>query len=195
VLGNRGLYITSEGWFMNNYAKGADDPSYFPFWDAVQSLGIPVFWEISGCPLPTKENYLKQAQRVQNLAKRFPRTRGVVTHAFPIRLFTEPNGRITIPEETMQLAENTNWTFELLFPIQIGRFYEYPYYETLPVVRYVYERLGAEKLCWGSDMPNVERTCTYRQAMEHIYNHTPYIPASHKDLIFGDNLAHMFGIK
>ncbi|HCL29128.1 MAG TPA: hypothetical protein DIC52_11910, partial [Candidatus Latescibacteria bacterium] len=42
-LGMRGLYYTLSGFFRNGYDTNFTHPRYFPFWDAVAALNIPVF--------------------------------------------------------------------------------------------------------------------------------------------------------
>jgi len=53
---------------------------------------------------------------------------------------------------------------------------------------------GAEKLVWGSDMPNAERFCTYQQSLDHVRRHCGFLSAAEKDRILGDNVAALFGL-
>jgi predicted TIM-barrel fold metal-dependent hydrolase len=57
-----------------------------------------------------------------------------------------------------------------------------------------HRRFGAEKLMWGSDMPNVERFCTYRQSLEYLRRYCDFLPASDMDRILGDNAARLYRI-
>jgi predicted TIM-barrel fold metal-dependent hydrolase len=194
VLGNRGLYVTLDGWYLDNYRHAIDDRRYFPFWEAVQGLKIPVFWELLGGQAATQAAYLELIQKLSTITDNFPGITWFMTHSFPARLFTNSSGRIDPPEELLELIRRDSWMIEILFPLMIGRFFKYPYYEVHPAIRRMYEYLGPEKLCWGTDMPNVERFCTYRHAFEYLYEYTPYIPSSHKELIFGGNTARLFGL-
>ena len=56
------------------------------------------------------------------------------------------------------------------------------------------DRYGAEKLVWGSDMPNVERFCSYRQCVDYIRRHCAFLTSREKDLILGENLRALLGI-
>ena len=47
---------------------------------------------------------------------------------------------------------------------------------------------------WGSDMPNVERFCTYRQSLDYVRQYCPFLTAREKDLILGDTCAAFYGI-
>ena len=44
---------------------------------------------------------------------------------------------------------------------------------------------------WGSDMPNVERFCTYGQSLEYLRRYCDFLPASDMDRILGDNAARL----
>jgi len=48
---------------------------------------------------------------------------------------------------------------------------------------------------WGSDMPNVERFCTYRQSLDYVRKYCPFLAAREKDLILGDNCAAFYDIE
>jgi|SRR5581483_2809487 len=69
--------------------------------------------------------------------------------------------------------------------------WEYPYSDCAWLVRGLYEHFGPHRLCWGSDYPVVRRAMTYRQALEAVRTHCTFIPAEHKALILGENLAHL----
>jgi predicted TIM-barrel fold metal-dependent hydrolase len=56
------------------------------------------------------------------------------------------------------------------------------------------DHFGAGKLVWGSDMPNLERFCTYRQCVDYVRKHCPFLTASEKDAVLGGNAAQLFGL-
>ena len=56
------------------------------------------------------------------------------------------------------------------------------------------DRLGTDRLMWGSDMPNVERFCTYKQSLDYVRKYCPFLTAREKDRILGDNCAAFYGI-
>ncbi len=75
-----GIYYANRGLFLDRYRYGFDDPRYEPYWDEVRRLGIPVFWEILGTPLPTAESYLREIDRLNRWADHYPDIRCVLTH-------------------------------------------------------------------------------------------------------------------
>ena len=84
---------------------------------------------------------------------------------------------------------------EILIPILQGGVWEYPFAEARPVIRQYYERLGADKLVWGSDLPNVERFCTYRQSLDYLRAHCDFIPDADMAKICGGNLERLFSTR
>ena len=79
-------------------------------------------------------------------------------------------------------------------PITWGGRWDYPYREAQPLIRDARDRFGAEKLMWGSDMPNVERFCTYTQSLDYLRRYCDFLPASDMDRILGDNAARLYRI-
>lgn len=84
-----------------------------------------------------------------------------------------------------------NVTAELLFPIQYGQ-WEYPYVEVQPIIRKFYQKLGPTKLIWGADMPNVERSCTYRQSLDYLRKYCTFIGDSDMEMILGTNANQIY---
>ncbi len=71
--------------------------------------------------------------------------------------------------------------------------WDFPYHATHEIVRPIYDRFGAERLCWGSDYPVVRQFMTYRQALEAFRTHCDFIPQDAHDLILGANLTRLLG--
>ena len=81
---------------------------------------------------------------------------------------------------------------EILIPILMGGVWEYPYAEAQPYIRAYYERIGPDRLIWGSDLPNVERHCTYEQSLGHLSRHCDFILPAHMAKITGENTRSLF---
>jgi hypothetical protein len=63
------------------------------------------------------------------------------------------------------------------------------------VLRDLHRRVGSSRLCWGSDLPNVERNCTYRQSLEYLPRIGDFMSPVEMDLVLGDNLARLFNLR
>jgi L-fuconolactonase len=68
------------------------------------------------------------------------------------------------------------------------RAWDFPYSDSLHIIRALYEHFGPYRLCWGSDYPVVRKAITYRQAIEVLRTHCPFIPDSDKDWILGKTM-------
>lgn len=188
-LGLRGVYYANRGLFVDGYRRSFDDETFAPFWEEVRRLGIAVFWELQGVPEPTPENLLREVERLNRWAARYPDVPCLYTHGFaPHFLEGDP------PEPVARLLRNEQFMVEVLFPIHWGREHEYPFPELRPVLRRLYDAVGADRLVWGSDMPNVERNCTYRQSLEYLRQGLDFLPPSELDRVLGANVLRLLGL-
>jgi len=190
ILGLKGLYYANRGFFPVRYRWSFDDPRYEPFWELVRELRIPVFWELFAVPdMNDLSAYRREMRRLLRWCERYPDVPCVLTHGIGVSHLSGPS----FPE-LEALFGREQVSIELLYPIGWGRDHEYPYPELQPAIRTLYQRVGASRLVWGSDMPNVERNCTYRQSLDYLRKHCDFIPSADMELILGGNLARMFGL-
>jgi predicted TIM-barrel fold metal-dependent hydrolase len=187
-LGLRALYYANRSFLWDSKRRAFDDPLYEEFWSTVGSLGIPVFWELAGVPPGHEENYLVELDRLAIWQANHPDIRSVLTHGLT------PEHILSPPEPVERLFRDERIWIEVLFPIYWGRSHAYPYRELQPVLRELWRRVGVERLCWGSDLPNVERHCTYRQSLDYIYRTAAFLSPAELDRLLGDNLAELFGL-
>src|SRR5437764_15495542 len=87
-----------------------------------------------------------------------------------------------------------NLVIEIMFPITWGGVWDYPYPEAQELIRQMRNLFGASRLVWGSDMPNVERFCTYRQCVDYVRKHCTFLSDAEKELILGRNAADLMGL-
>ena len=111
----------------------------------------------------------------------------------PVGFFAS-NGRYEFPDELLAVYRHEPSVLEVMFPITYGGVWDYPYPEAQALIESLRDQLGAGRLVWGSDMPNVERFCTYRQSLDYVRKYCPFLTAREKDLILGDNCAAFYGI-
>ena len=83
---------------------------------------------------------------------------------------------------------------ELLYPISWGGRFEYPYTKAMVHFRQLVGRFGSSRFVWGSDMPNVERYCTYRQTLTYAWNYADFLNDADRKAIFHDNALALFGL-
>ena len=72
--------------------------------------------------------------------------------------------------------------------------WDFPYSDTMWIVRTLYEHFGPHRMVWGSDYPVVRFSMTYRQSLEILRTHMPFIPEADKELILGGTLARLLNL-
>ena len=187
--GLRGLYYANRALITAGYAHMLDDPIFDPFWEEVRGLGIPVFWEIVGAPDPNNSAHLlREIDRLNTWASRWPGIPGIWTHGFAPHLLEE------MPAPLRELLKRDQIMIEILYPIHWARTHEYPFPELRPALATLYRLVGRERLVWGSDMPNVERNCTYRQSLSYLPRLAEgWLPSADVDRILGLNVLRLLG--
>jgi predicted TIM-barrel fold metal-dependent hydrolase len=186
-LGLHALWFQSGNLRIHNRSETVDNPIFYPFWDHVRELGIPVFWFVTPS-IPGKEPYLEELRAFHRWNERYQDIPVMFTHGIPLFRFMDGD-KISIPEEVWKILAAPNLIIELLIPIFQGAIWEYPYVESQSIIEEYLERFGADRLAWGSDMPNVERNCTYRQCLDYLKLSCDFISQVDMDKICGDNVA------
>ncbi len=69
-----------------------------------------------------------------------------------------------------------------------ARGFDYPWRDVLVILERLVEVYGPARLCWGSDFPAGTRYCTFRQALEAIRFHCPFLDEQARALILGETL-------
>ena len=206
-LGLRGgLYFANLRLFENNFKESLDDEKFFPLWEEIDSLGIPIYWDISPLPIPGKTDlslfdlYSNQMKQLDKILVAFPNIPSILVHGVQLRVFTNKNEFTGFPDEILKVWKRPNVLLEILFPIQVSyprpgsSPLDYPYEPVRPIIRELYKTVGAEKLIWGSDMPNVLRNCTYAQTLEYLRRYCTFIAPSDMEKIIGGNIARLYGL-
>jgi predicted TIM-barrel fold metal-dependent hydrolase len=176
----------------NGYAHFPDEPLFDPLWRLVAKLKLPVFWVHSAkSPAGT---YLDEMNRLARIVDRHPGIRHVLVHGVPTSIYCDAADRLAIPEEICRLLDGGQVFSEVLYPIAWGGRMPYPYARALTHIRQLYDRFGASQLCWGSDMPNVGRYCTYRQSLTYVWDQCDFLAPADRRRIFRENTLGLFGL-
>jgi predicted TIM-barrel fold metal-dependent hydrolase len=155
----------------------------------VMRLDLPVFWvNRDNSPIGRYEDELADVERI---LERFP-MRSVLVHGLPTSRYADADEQLTLPPVVERLMTRLPVFAELLYPISWGGRYEYPFPKAMVHFRQLVERYGLARFVWGSDMPNVERYCTYRQTLTYVWNHAEFLGESARRAIFRDNTLGLF---
>jgi predicted TIM-barrel fold metal-dependent hydrolase len=179
-------YLTSdEPW---------DDGQYRPFWQAATELDVPIFFTLGSGPQAMtgnvstdeqKQGYLNELRILRRWMTRYPHTICSLTHGFPWRLFLEGD-RIVLPEAVWQPFTTQQCYLEVCFPVRLGDLFDFPYREVWPTLAEMVERIGADRLLWGTDMPFQNRFCTYRQSRDWLEKYCDFLSQAELAAIMGE---------
>ena len=196
-LGLHGLQWLGHSRFSYGQSDHWDDPIFRPWWDAVASLNIPVFFTGLGIPKEmgaTKnplEHYQKELRSLGNWMERYPDVMVMLTHGFNFRGFMEDD-RLELPEGVFEAApiDNPNFNVQALFVNSFGGDWDYPMPQIRPALLQMVERMGADHVAWSTDIPQNLRHYTYLQCIDSIrVNCNDILSESDIDFILGGTMA------
>jgi predicted TIM-barrel fold metal-dependent hydrolase len=193
TLGLKGLYY-SHDFSRHGYARNLDHDAFRPFWEKVAGYGLPAFVELSSTPSYDRASYIANLTALDRVMQRHPALRFVLVMGPPVAHFGS-SGKWEFPADVLAAYKRDNLLIEIMFPITWGGVWDYPYPEAQELTSQMRDLFGAGKLVWGSDMPNVERFCTYRQSLDYVRKHCAFLSASEKDAVLGNNAAQLFGLR
>jgi predicted TIM-barrel fold metal-dependent hydrolase len=183
----RGLYFQLDSFSRYGFEWGFADKRMGPFWELIHSLKIPVFFEASAVPAYDSASYVANMVALDGLLTRYPDMRWLLVMGVPVGFFAR-KGAYDLPPEVERTYGRDNLQIELTYPITWAGSWDYPFPEAQALIHDLHRRYGAAKLIWGSDMPNVERFCTYKQSLDYVRKYCDFMTAQEKDLVLGDNL-------
>ena len=192
-LGLRGVYFS-----LDAFARYDFDVTFFEgrmeaFFARVEAARLPVFIEVTAIPDYDEASYVANIVALHGLMDRFRDISWVLVMGPPVGYFAR-SGRWEFPAPLEAAYRHDNLLIEVMFPIAWGGVWEYPYPEAQALIRGMRDKWGASKLIWGSDMPNVERFCTYTQCVDYVRRHCPFLSAAEKDAVLGGNIDGLLGI-
>jgi predicted TIM-barrel fold metal-dependent hydrolase len=193
TLGLRAVYFALEPFSRTEFDITFDDPRMDAFWSKVDAAGLPVFFEMSAIPDYDRASAVANVVRLKGLMDCWRNISWVLVMGPPVGFFA-PDGLWDFPPEVLEAYRHPNLLIEIMFPITWGGVWEYPYSEAQSLIRQMRNMFGADKLVWGSDMPNVERFCTYTQCVDYVRRHCPFLTATEKEAILGGNMAKLLRV-
>ena len=186
--GLSGLQFLTPQMNLYNQRGAWDGPGFLPFWDAVADLGIPVFFSLKGREDPLRESYLDEHKTLTRWMERYPDVTVIETHGLQWPLFVEGEA-INLPPEIWEPYENPNLHLQLMFPISLGRMWDYPMPQAMPTLEECIERIGVHRLMWGTDMPIVTRFWTYLQNIDFFRHQCNFLDQDQKDALLGGTMT------
>jgi predicted TIM-barrel fold metal-dependent hydrolase len=192
-LGLKGIYYNVDGFSRHGFPWAIDDPKLQPMWALIEERRLVLCVELSAGPTYDAAGY---AAALLALGRVLGRHRSIRTHlamGIPVQFFGRGE-RWDIPPELEAVYKRDDFYIEIMFPITWGGRWDYPYREAQPLIRDLRSRFGADRLLWGSDMPNVERFCTYQQSLDYLVRYCDFLTETETEKILGLNCARLYGI-
>lgn len=172
-----------------------DDDRFEAFWVELSHLKIPLIFSIGR---HSRQVYLDCLDRIERVLKKFPDVNWVIGHLGGSVTPPGDPDHIDAPKELFKILRLPNTYFEVGYVLAYENWsfwkenYDYPYPLHTKFIKEVYDEVGAERLLFGSDMPNTYRTCTYQQCLDLIRIHFDFLSEEEKRLVLGKNAAHLF---
>lgn len=95
-------------------------------------------------------------------------------------------------EEVLPSAPVTNIYIKLAgFHYSCPDGWDFPWRESVSTLEYIYDAFGPQRFCWGSDFSAARRFCTYRQSLEVVRAHCPFIAPQDLPDVLGGNLRRL----
>jgi L-fuconolactonase len=130
-----------------------------------------------------------RVKAMHDTVRRFPGVRWLIDH-MGLRYYEgkDNSGAFRQWDELLDLAEEPNaWIKCSYFPEAAKDLESYPYPIAREHLRRLHDRVGADRLVWGSNFPNVRRACTYQQALDLIRVECDFLNDSERTGLLGDN--------
>ena len=191
--GLSGLHFLPPQLDLYDYHGPWDSKDFKPFWDAIATMGIPVFFSLKERSSQVVESYLQEVRTLTRWMENYPDVDVVMTHGMGWRLFVEGD-RLNISEEVWSAFDNPRLYLQWLFPIALGNIWDYPMPQVRSTIEEGIARIGPERIMWGTDMPIVMRSWTYRQNLDFMKMHTESLPNDSQNNILGNTLYRLLNL-
>ena len=173
-----------------------DEEKHEPFWEKIQKLdlicGVDLGWD------PPANPYNFQLDRLEKVIRRFPQITFVIMH-LGVSYLTDLKQVYPFPtlQRTLRLAQYPKVWFELS---GLQEFCEdekaprndHPFPRAQEIVRATVEKVGAERMIWGTDFPGILTYCTYPQTLNLIRYCCDFLSERDKELILGKNALKVY---
>lgn len=171
-----------------------DDTRYEAYWNKVAELnllvGVDLGWD------PPENPYSFQLDRLERVVQKYPNLTFIVLHLGVSELWDlKQDYPFPVLQKTLELKRYPNVWFELSGLQEFAEEEEYPYPRAQKIVEVAVEKVGAERLIWGTDFPGILIFCTYEQCLNLIRNHCNFLSTREKELILGENALKVYRFK
>jgi L-fuconolactonase len=175
--------------FSPMYYQGKDDwlnaAASDALWQKAEELGAVFNFFIASDQLP----------KLDDMVRRHPKVKVVIDHLARVDLTKKDPG----PEikKLLALAKHPNVYVKVSELMILSPSKEYPYRDTFPLVKEVYDAFGPDRLLWGTGFPGATRAQADRPSLREelalIQREIRFFTAADRAKILGANAAKLWG--
>lgn len=156
-------------------------------WQKAEELGAIFNFFIATAQLP----------KLEDMVRDFPKVRVVIDHLARIDL--KAADPLPAFKKLLALARFANVWVKVSELSVISPSGKYPYADTFPWVRRMYDAFGPERLLWGTGFPGATRAAAGRPSVTEELNlirkEIPFFTAEDREQILGRNAANLWGFE
>ena len=171
-----------------------DHPRAVRFWEALRDLGMPHI-VITG--FGTEAQFRRQISELSQIAERYPTIDLVITHLGGQVVDPARSSGFDPVGEMLSLLRKPNVWFEVGYVLAFedqaiwNESSRFPFPAHTNIIKRIHNDIGADRLLWQSDMPHLLRICTYKQSLELIAHHMPFLSRGEIDALTGGNASRL----
>jgi len=172
-----------------------DDVDIAWLWTALEERGLVLALDLGRVG---SRSY--QTKAVRRIAERHEGLRIVIAHlGQPSTALDEDVGKRRLWEEQIDLGKRPNVWFDTASLPAYFVSERYPFPSTGRYLRAAIERIGPDKILWGTDVPGLLAHATYRQLFDMAEDHLAFLSTEERAGIMGGNALgvyadrHMYG--
>jgi predicted TIM-barrel fold metal-dependent hydrolase len=161
------IYTPKENWL--------NSPEHYPLWKEAEKLGAVFNFYIVPHQMPMLED----------MAERFPGVKIVVDHAGKPDL----KAADCWPEfkKMFKLKRFPQVWISSSEPYEMSEIKQYPYTDTLPFYKAIYEEFGAKQIIWGTGYPRPRWELPMDKELEFVDKYCEFYTDADRELILGKN--------
>jgi len=158
-------------------------------WQELERRGHVLVFDLGGIG---SRSY--QTEAVRTIAVRQPGLRVVIAHLGQPRPEAETEPELwKLWEEQVDLGLLQNVWFDCASLIAFVQEEGYPFPSVERYLRLAIDRIGANKVMWGTDQPGTLLHATYKQYVQLAKSHTAFLSAREQAQVLGETALHVYG--
>lgn len=165
-----------------------DDTTLAWLWKSLEQSGMVLILDLGA---PGTISY--QTRAVRQIAQRHANLKIVIAHLAQPSPAVEANPELwRLWKEQIELGKLPNVWFDTASLPAYVSYERYPYPTINKYLHHVIDRIGAEKVMWGTDIPGLLTHATYPQLVVLAGLHTVFLSAPEQKMILGGNALKLF---